>query len=271
MTLDFNLELVSAIVQAIVIGLLIARRIYKTLPLFSSYLIWLFLLQGASALLSKYAENNIAAYESQFFIASVIDTVFLLCVLVELSMSVLRPIRSSLPPWTGLIVAGLLALAFGVIWKFAIPPGFSQLTSTSQNAVHIDIASSVLRIVFFLVLAGFSQLLALGWRDRELQIASGLGFYSLVSLSIVVMHINQGAGTADAVRMYHILDEVVTAAYSVSMVYWIVSFAQKVPERREFTPQMQSFLLALAGNARTARVALSSSEFKSDKESKPLR
>ena len=272
MTLDFNLELVSAIVQAIVIGLLIVRRIYKTLPLFSSYLIWLLLLQGASALLSKYAENNTSAYERQFFIASVIDTVFLLCVLAELSMSVLKPIRSSLPRWTGLIVVGLLVLAFGVIWKFAIPPGFSKLTPTSQHAVHIDIASSVLRIVFFLVLAGFSQLLALGWRDRELQIASGLGFYSLVSLSIVVLHINQGAGTEDAIRMYHILDEVVTAAYSVSMVYWIVSFLQKVPERREFTPQMQSFLLALAGNARTARIAMSdSSKFKADKGPKSFR
>ena len=50
MTLDSNLELVFAIVQAIVIVLLIVRRIYKTLPLFSSYLIWLLLLQGASGL-----------------------------------------------------------------------------------------------------------------------------------------------------------------------------------------------------------------------------
>jgi hypothetical protein len=254
MTLDSNLELVSAIVQTIVIGLLIVRRIYKTLPLFSSYLIWLLLLQGASALLSKYAENHSAAYQRQFFVASVLDTVFLLCVLAELSMSVLSPIKSALSRWTGPVVAILLAVAFGAIWKFAIPPGFSKLTSTSQHAVHIDIASSVLRILFFLVLAGFSQLLSISLRDRELQIATGLGFYSLVSLSIVVLHINQGASTADAIRMYHILDEIVTAAYTVSMGYWIVAFAQKVPERREFTPQMESFLLAVAGNARNRRL-----------------
>jgi hypothetical protein len=272
MTLDSNLELVFAIVQAIVIVLLIVRRIYKTLPLFSFYLVWLLLLQGASALLSKYAENHTESYERQFFIASVLDIFFLLCVLAELSMSVLKPIRSSLPRWTGLIVVGLLVLAFGVIWKFAIPPGFSKLTPTSQHAVHIDIASSVLRIVFFLVLAGFSQLLALGWRDRELQIATGLGFYSLVSLSVMVLHMNQGASTNDAINMYHTLDRVVGVSYIVSMVYWIVSFVQKVPERREFTPQMQSFLLALAGNARTARVAMSdSSKFKADKGSNSLR
>jgi hypothetical protein len=272
MTLDSNLELVFAIVQAIVIVLLIIRRIYKALPLFSSYLIWLLLLQGASALLSTYSESHRASYEHQFFIASIFDIVFLLCVLAELSMSVLSPIRSSLPRWTGLVVAGILALVFGVIWNFAIPPGFSNLTTTSQQAVHIDIASSVLRIVFFLVLAGFSQLLALGWRDRELQIATGLGFYSLVSLSVMVLHMNQGASNTDAIRMYHILDRVVGVSYIVSMVYWVVSFAQKVPERREFTPQMQSFLLALAGNAREARVALDgSSKFKADKGPESLR
>jgi hypothetical protein len=37
-------------------------------------------------------------------------------------------------------------------------------------------------------------------------------------------------------------------------MYWAFSFAAKEAERREFTPQMQSFLLALAGTARTARV-----------------
>jgi hypothetical protein len=47
----------------------------------------------------------------------------------------------------------------------------------------------------------------------------------------------------------------------------MVCFAQKVPERREFTPQMQNFLLAVAGNARTARIALanSSAEPKNDR------
>jgi hypothetical protein len=51
----------------------------------------------------------------------------------------------------------------------------------------------------------------------------------------------------------------VTACYDCSIVYWIVSFAQEVPERREFTPQMQSFLLAVAGSARSTRVALTNS------------
>jgi hypothetical protein len=66
-------------------------------------------------------------------------------------------------------------------------------------------------------------------------------------------------GSATLNRQYHMLDEMVAGGYICSMVYLIVSFAQKVPERREFTPQMQSFLLAVAGNARTARMAMANS------------
>lgn len=259
MTLDTatSLEVGSFAVQAIVIGLVIFRRIYKTLPLFSSYLIWLLLIQGASA----YIENQHPSshiFEPIYFAASIIDTTLVLCVLIELSISVLKPIRASLPSWTFIAMSGLLIGAFLVIWPFAKPPGLSGLQPITQHIVHLDITASVLRILFFLALAGCSQLLSLGWRDRELQIATGLGFYSLVSLSVTLLHMNQGASTEDAKRIYHLLDEVVAASYLVSMFYWVVSFAQKVPERREFTPQMQSFLLALAGNARATRLGMTS-------------
>jgi hypothetical protein len=42
-------------------------------------------------------------------------------------------------------------------------------------------------------------------------------------------------------------------------LYWIVSFAQKEAERREFTPQMRNFLLAAAGGARATRIAMTES------------
>jgi hypothetical protein len=56
------------------------------------------------------------------------------------------------------------------------------------------------------------------------------------------------------------------ASYICSLLYWVFSFAQKEAERREFTPQMRSFLLAAAGAARTTRVALNDS--RSDKPPK---
>jgi hypothetical protein len=181
------------------------------------------------------------------------------CVLVELSMAVLSPLRSALPRWTVFAVATLLAAAFALIWPFAKPPGFGSLQPLSQVQVHLETTTAVLRILFFLAIAGCSQWLSLGWRDRELQIGTGLGFYSFVTLSITLLHMNLGTRTHDVLSTYHMLDQVVVGGYILSLLYWVVSFAQKVPERREFTPQMEGFLLALAGSARNTRVSLSHS------------
>ena len=260
MTLDTSLELVSTLLQITVIGLLLFRRIYKNLPLFSSYLVWLLLAQGINLVLSRYPTT---VYERGFLTVSVVDSAFLFCALVELSMSVLKPARASLPRWTFLVISGVFALAFLLVWPFANPPGVGQWNLPSQYIIHLDITTSVLRIVFFLALAAFSQLLSIGWRDRELQIATGFGFFSLVNLSVTLLHMNQGA--SDSYR-YHYLDDVVAGSFIISMVYWVVSFAQKVPERREFTPQMESFLLALAGQARSTRMAMTgSTDFKKGK------
>jgi hypothetical protein len=113
---------------------------------------------------------------------------------------------------------------------------------------------SILRILFFLVLAAGSQLLSIGWRDRELQVATGLGFYSLVSVTVVVLEAHE---TTES-QVYH-LNQLIVAGFLCSLLYWLVSFAQKEAERREFTPQMQNFLLAVAGAARSTRVALTDS------------
>jgi len=256
MALDTNLELISSLLQALVIGLLILRKIYKKLPLFFSYTIWVLFISAASTVIpGRYPSS----YQQIFVVASIIDAAFMFCVLVELSMAVLSPLRSALPRWTVFAVAVLIAAAFGIIWPFAKPPGFGSLQPLSQIQVHLETTTAVLRILFFLALAGCSQWLSLGWRDRELQIGTGLGFYSFVTLSVSLLHMNLGTGTRDVLQTYHMLDQVAVGGYILSLLYWVVSFAQRVPERREFTPQMEGFLLALAGNARSASVSLSNS------------
>jgi hypothetical protein len=50
------------------------------------------------------------------------------------------------------------------------------------------------------------------------------------------------------------------ASYLGSLLYWVVSFAQQDAKRREFTPQMERMLLAVAGVARTTRMAITESE-----------
>jgi hypothetical protein len=111
--------------------------------------------------------------------------------------------------------------------------------------------TSILRILAFLLLAGCSQLLSIGWRDRELQIATGLGFFSIVSLAVEMIRSHLAMGP-----QFRHLNRFVVAGSVCSSLYWVVCFAQKEAERREFTPQMEHFLLAVAGSARSTRMAL---------------
>jgi hypothetical protein len=250
--LDSTLFVAGYLVEAAILILLIYKRVYRDFPIFCAYVALGMLSDTAQYFLVRhYPNSNLRIY----LITTIIDSLFQFGVLVEVSMSVMRPIRSSMPRWTIVAVILILALICAMIWPFAKTPGFEDFTFDSRLIVEFKLTFSVMRILFFLAIAGCSQLLSIGWRDRELQIATGLGFFSIVSLSVALLHTHQGPATAQ----YHLLEQFVAASYVGSLVYWIVCFAQKVPERREFTPQMQNFLLSMAGNARTTRIAMANS------------
>ena len=122
---------------------------------------------------------------------------------------------------------------------------------------HMQQTVSILRIGFFLVLAGCSQLLSIGWRDRELQVATGMGFFSLISLAAALLNTHQ----ASLIQYKH-LNQFVIGSFLCCLLYWVVSFAQQEAPRREFTPQMQNLLLAVAGVARAERAALANAHKK---------
>jgi hypothetical protein len=242
----------GAAAEAVLLFLLLRRRVFSTFPVFTSYIAW-----SLATDLGQYAATNYypTAYFRLYFASLAIDSLFLFGVLIELSRSVLSPMAKMLPRWTPVAVAVFITLICAAIWPLAGSPDFSRYTPLSRDLVHLQQTFSILRILFFLVLAGFSQLLSIGWRDRELQIATGLGFFSIVNLSVLALHTHQFVGT-----QYHLLDQIVAASYSCTLLYWAYCFAQQEAKRREFTPQMQNFLLAMAGTARTTRIALADSD-----------
>lgn len=252
MGLDNILWLAGIGTETAVFGLLLYRNIWRTLPVFCVYCGWDILSNVGTYFTSNFLSPNI--YLTTYSVQTVIDAGLQFCVLVELAWSVLRPIRGSLPRTTPLAV-GVLILAVGVAtWSFSAVPGLAQYSGQVYFLIRLEQNVSILRILFFLFLAGSSQLLSIGWRDRELQVVTGLGFYSFVSLIAAMVHSHQTTGT-----QYFPLNRIVIASFLCSLVYWVFSFAQKEPERREFTPQMQNFLLAVAGVARADRAALADS------------
>lgn len=253
MSLDNTLWLAGILTEAVVVGLLAYRRVWRLLPLFCIYCVWDLLSNTGGFLTLQFSPSSYNPVT--YFLQASIDSVLMFGVLVELSWSVLRPIRQSLSRFTPVFVALALLAVGAAIWPFSMLPGLAGQLPLVRLVGHVQQTVAVLRILFFLGLAGCSQLLSIGLRDRELQVATGLGFYSLVSLCAAMLSAHQST-----ILQYQHLNQIVIGSFLCSLLYWIFAFVQKEAQRREFTPQMQNLLLAVAGTARANRAALSDSQ-----------
>lgn len=198
MSLDNALWLAGILTEAVVIGLLCYRRIWRTLPVFLLYCVWDILSNLGAFAVDRFDPSR---YFQTQFAETVIDSTLLFCVLVELVWSVLRPLRASLSRKALIVVAALILIAGAVIWPFAAVPGLAHITTNAGLLfAQLQQTVSILRILFFLLMAAGSQWLSIGWRDRELQVATGLGFYSIVSVAVVLL---EAHGTTET-QIYHL-------------------------------------------------------------------
>ena len=155
-TLDTFLLFVGLIAEASALALLLRRHIYKQFPLFSVYLAWSLINDiGMQFLMRHFASVAMRIYLG----SAIIDALFVFCVLSEISMSVLKPIRASLPRWTIFVVAGFIASVCAIVWPFCKTLEEPQ-HHTFQLIVQLQLTTAVVRILFFLALAALSQLLS---------------------------------------------------------------------------------------------------------------
>jgi hypothetical protein len=238
-------------VEAVLLILLAWRKTYRTLPVFSSYVLWNLISDSSQFALSRsHLQHPWTIYSVQL----AIDSLFQFGVLFELSRSVFRPAAKLLPKWFPFVLGILIVAVAAALWPLARAKNVPDLEQNYQMLLHLQQSIGILRILFFLALAASSQLLSLNWRDRELQIATGLGILSIASLAVSVLH------TRPSLRpWYYQMEGIPAASYLCSLLYWAFCFAQKEAERRAFTPQMQNLLLAMAGTAQTTRVAITES------------
>jgi hypothetical protein len=251
MNLDTGLLICNFLLEAALIGLLFYRHAWRTVPAFCLLCIWETLSNAGGYATLHFSPRNYSLY---YLLDSAVDSVLEFSVLVELAWSVLRPIRASLPRRTPFVIGIVVLLLGGLIWPFSGLQSFASLAPLLREIAHLQQTTAVLRVLFFVALAGCSQLLSIGWRDRELQVATGLGLVSLVSLGLAMITTHQSTWT-----QYRHLNQILIGSYTCSLVYWAYCFAHKEAERREFTPQMQNLLLTVAGVARAERAALSAS------------
>ncbi len=262
MSLENALWFAYIVAETALLGLLCYKRFWRTFPVFFTYCAWDLCSNIAVYVISRSYSPQSYFYATTYFIESIVDSLLQFGVLVELTWSLLRPLRASLTRFALVPICVLVLIVGAIIWPFAALPGIVQVHKDVHILMQLQQTETILRVCFFLALAGCSQWLSLSWRDRELQVVTGLGFFSIVSLCVAMLNMHQTTQF-----QYRHLNEIVIGSYIFSLVYWLYNFAQQEVARREFTPQMQNFLLAVAGAAHSSRVTLT--ESRSEKARKP--
>jgi hypothetical protein len=113
------------VVEAAVVGLVLYRRVWRTLPVFLVYCIWALVSDGVACGVSL----STGGYTLEFYFAdTAIDAVLQFAVFIELAWSVLRPLRSRLSRRGIWVIAAMILVACGVIWPFADIAGLSSPT-----------------------------------------------------------------------------------------------------------------------------------------------
>lgn len=242
------LWLACDVADAAVIALLVYRRLWRDFPMFFLYVAWALMGDAAGAIAFR---NDHSRYANWYLTSTIVDSVLLFGVLVELGWSILRPVRASLSRRALIPVTGLILVAGAIVWPFVSLSRLAGASGEEHFIVQLQQTVSILQIISFFALIASSQLLSMSWRDRELQVASGLGFFSFISVTTALLHTHQSSYI-----QYKHLFRIEIGAYLCSLLYWTYCFAQKAAERRQFTPEMQRILLSVAGAAHATRVAL---------------
>jgi hypothetical protein len=216
-SIDLTLWLAGIAMETVLLGLVVWKRIYRTLPLFACFFVWCLLSDGGMAIASRYPNAYMAASVANISI----DALFQLAILAELGKAVVRHNHGE-PP--SRIVIGLLAVLAvvlaGCINKWKIPTQYALLDTIYLVLMQIF---AVLRVVFLLTLVWWSSLKGLRWPTRELRIVTGLGAYIIATLVVAILHSHDMVG-----MQYHWLDQVLVGIYLWTLAYWILASTTKV-------------------------------------------
>jgi hypothetical protein len=250
-TIDSSLLILGIALEVLTTAIVFRSRVHRILPIFAAYMVW-GLMSDCWGLLTLQHSGSAQSslYLRMFLIEMPMDAFIQFVVLVELAWAALRPFKA-LQPVRSVVGLSILTVAFGfILWPLAGLLPIAQFPPIYRSLYHLGYTVSILRVAIFLLLAAASQILSINWRNRELQVATGLGFYSLVSLGATLIHSHQTSAAA-----YHIVDVLTSVGYLVSLSYWATVFLKSEAPRQEFSPQMQRVLLRVA---QASRVALES-------------
>lgn len=253
--IDKFVWIASDLGKALLISIILWRRLHRTFPVFVAYLAWdlisdlliiLMLTVNHGYLIHHYAQlyysGNIVLYLLEF------------CVLLEIAGNVLRPATRVISRrlfYSLLVVMLAIGIASFSLAAWVNPTPFASV----RVLVVINTTAAILCLITFLLIAGFSQVLGLSWKNHVLQLATGLAFFSLVELVMELMQSQLHAGPS-YLSQYEMWGRFEVIGYLLTLAFWCYAFVKKEAPRKEFSPQMTKILVSLSGSAKRQRAVL---------------
>ncbi len=254
--IDDVLSACSLVGQLLLILVLFARKLVPKFPFFTASFIYSLI--GDPLLFWVLDHESRTIYFKSYFAVIVLDYLLQLFILVEITLNVVLRVRRSLPK--GALVVFFCVLCAGAIGAYFLAPVQAGAEATG-TLLKVSSVFALLRVGLFVAIAGFAQALGINWRSHVLQIASGLAFYSTISLGLQLSlaHLSASGGPKAFPNAFHALDQAQVLVLLVTIGYWIWAFSRNEAPRKEFTPQMQQVLVTIAGTARRTRLAVTRS------------
>ncbi len=228
MTLDSALSLTNIGLASVLVALMALRRVFRPSPVYFAYVCF-DLVSSAAALAIYLCSGPSTWYLSIFFIAFAGDLLLFFCVLAELGKNLLRFNRESRPHWPlAALFFAVTAVLIGALARWVATPGRSLLGNLCFMTMRAD---GALEFAGFLALLLWSSLRKLRWPERELRIATGLGFSSFVWFLISLLQFQWSSGP-----VYYWIYQAGQVADLMALAYWLHYFwisDQGSPARNE--------------------------------------
>ncbi|MDR3775533.1 MAG: hypothetical protein P4K97_01455 [Terracidiphilus sp.] len=221
--LDSTMWLAGVGMEMVLLALLTQRRAFRVFPVFCFYQVCCLGSDAACWLVLRFLP---ASYMLFFLVDLTVDALFQLAILAELGASVVRQNHAVRPSRT--VLGLLMVLACALLCLLAKWMNPSGLPIVPFLYVILLQAYAILRVAALLALAWWSSLQGLYWPLKELRIASGLGFYSVVSLAAIILHSHNMTSP-----QYHWIDQVQVFSYFCVLSYWVLIFSKSEPKSRK--------------------------------------
>jgi hypothetical protein len=258
LTADSVLWALTLAAEAFLTALILKRKMGGNYPILLTYLIVNLVEDPLAWILFK---GSLDIYYHFYFTVTVLDYLLQFLLVVEIGRNVFAPSKRSIPIrlWPVVTAAVLICTIIAAVFS----PKFQAdgLNSSTQWFATITLGLAVLKVLLFAALAGFAQLLGIGWKNRVLQLASGLAFYGAASLlvQIAIHHVGHGS-QASYESDYVSLTRIQSGAYICTLIYWAWAFSRNEAPRKDFTPQMQEVLVTIAQSAKRTRLSVTRSD-----------